>query len=344
MSISPDQQPAPIRRCGYSRCGQQLEYDGRGRPPEYCSDRRWPDGRTCRQLAATERAAERTVGLDTLLEAFRATGERFAPAAQTLQQQLAELLHALDEVREAALARMTTAEQAAADAATATTTAEQTRDQALQIAQSARQERDQAISDRDQATVAAEQTRKNAETVRAEAETRVEAAWRAVAEADHARGTAEAAAASQAASAAENAQKRQEAEDRAVAADARVTALADQLAASGSRIRELMTILDQSRVEHDAAASRAEAALAAAQERSAAAVQRAETAERDLGISQQQRDTAEHALTDTRSDLAAALAARDEARARAVSAEKRLDLVITALGHAATQEGSSTSQ
>ncbi|MBT8224088.1 MAG: hypothetical protein HKP61_04640, partial [Dactylosporangium sp.] len=67
-AIATESQP---RRCGYSQCGQALDYDGRGRPPEYCADRRWPDGRTCKQLAAAERAGERAVGLEVPLETFR---------------------------------------------------------------------------------------------------------------------------------------------------------------------------------------------------------------------------------------------------------------------------------
>src|SRR5215468_5059316 len=68
------------RVCGYSQCGAALEYDGRGRPPEYCADRRWPpDNKTCKQMAAAERAGERAAGLDAPLADFRATAERFAP-------------------------------------------------------------------------------------------------------------------------------------------------------------------------------------------------------------------------------------------------------------------------
>src|SRR5690606_40843485 len=58
------------------RCGRPLAYDGRGRPPEYCPDRRWADGKTCKQMAAAERAAERAAGLEMPLETFRAAGER----------------------------------------------------------------------------------------------------------------------------------------------------------------------------------------------------------------------------------------------------------------------------
>ena len=72
------------RYCGYAECGQALDYDGRGRPPEYCQDRRWADGRTCRQLAAAQRAAERAAGLEAPLEAFRAAEQRSAQRPLTL--------------------------------------------------------------------------------------------------------------------------------------------------------------------------------------------------------------------------------------------------------------------
>src|SRR2546423_3061361 len=66
---------------GYSQCGEPLEYDGQGRPPEYCRDRRWPGGRTCKQLAAAERAGERAAGLDAPLDTFRASTDRLLAAA-----------------------------------------------------------------------------------------------------------------------------------------------------------------------------------------------------------------------------------------------------------------------
>src|SRR2546423_9266675 len=69
---------ADERRCGYSQCGEPLEYDGQGRPPEYCRDRRWPGGRTCKQMAAAERAGERAAGLDAPLDTFRASTDRLA--------------------------------------------------------------------------------------------------------------------------------------------------------------------------------------------------------------------------------------------------------------------------
>jgi hypothetical protein len=73
----PDRPPVrlqPLRRTD--------PYSGQGRPPEYCPDRRWDGNRTCKQLAAAERAGERAAALELPLESFRHAGERFVPAAQ----------------------------------------------------------------------------------------------------------------------------------------------------------------------------------------------------------------------------------------------------------------------
>lgn len=323
------------RRCGFTQCRQPLEYDGRGRPPEYCPDRRWPDGRTCRQAAAAERAAERATGMDVTLDAFRAAGERFLPAAQTIGQRLAEVVSAVDQVRDGALARTTAAERAASDALTQAKTADEAResalaerDRALAAAAAATAARDQAAADRDEAIAAAARADQRAEAARSDAESRVAAAWRAVADADHARGVAETEAATQATSATEHAQRREEAERRAAAADTRVTTLADQLAEATTRIRNLSAAADQARAEREAAGAR----LAASEER-------AEIAERKLAASRDRHVAAERVAESLRGDLAsrraevaAAIAGRDEARARAAAAENRLDLLITAVG------------
>src|SRR5690349_2987798 len=93
-----------VRRCAYTRCAEPLPYSGQGRPPEYCPDRRWDGNRTCKQLAAAERAGERAVALDVPLEAFRQAGERFVPAAEALARQLGEVVTAIGTVRDGALA------------------------------------------------------------------------------------------------------------------------------------------------------------------------------------------------------------------------------------------------
>src|SRR4051812_28840522 len=100
------------RRCGYSQCGEPLEYDGQGRPPEYCRDRRWPGGRTCKQMAAVERAGERAAGLDAPLDTFRASTDRLVAAAGPLAEHLTAVLAAVTGVRDGALTRVGDAERA----------------------------------------------------------------------------------------------------------------------------------------------------------------------------------------------------------------------------------------
>ncbi|MBN1173751.1 MAG: hypothetical protein JXA67_16385, partial [Micromonosporaceae bacterium] len=148
------------RTCGYSRCGRILRYDGRGRPPEYCADRRWPDGRTCKQLAAAERAGERAIGLDLPLEAFRAVSDRLQPVAEGLARQLVEVSEAVGQVRDGALARIAEAERAATEAIEAVRGAEAQRDQAL-AAQRA------ADDDAAQAAAAAEEAQQRAAAAQA---------------------------------------------------------------------------------------------------------------------------------------------------------------------------------
>ena len=148
----PAHQPEPASRtryCGYHACGQPLAYDGRGRPPEYCPDRRWPGGRTCRQMAAAERAAERAAGLATPLDTFRALSDRLADTAAPLVRQLTELLDAVTQVRDDALARMQEARQAEA-------AAEQRAREACEAAERAEQARRAAEADRDAALAQAE--------------------------------------------------------------------------------------------------------------------------------------------------------------------------------------------
>lgn len=172
------------RHCGYTPCGRPLPYDGRGRPPEYCSDRRWPDGRTCKQMAAAERAGERAVGLDAPLEAFRGAADRFLPTAGDLAQRLTELLDTVGAVRDGALAAIGEAERSAATATTTAQLADRDRDRAIA-------ERDRAIADRDRARLAAQDADTRADQARAEADTRVQAAWAKATDADHARGVAD---------------------------------------------------------------------------------------------------------------------------------------------------------
>src|SRR5437763_11908494 len=104
--------PAGARVCGYSQCGNTLDYDGRGRPPEYCPDRRWPGDKTCKQMAAADRAGERAAGLDAPLDTFRASTDRLVAAAGPLAEHLTAVLTAVTAVRDGALTRVGDAERA----------------------------------------------------------------------------------------------------------------------------------------------------------------------------------------------------------------------------------------
>jgi hypothetical protein len=175
--------------CGYHQCRAELEYDGRGRPPEYCPDRRWPpDNKTCKQMAAAGRAGERATGLDAALDDYRASTDRLIAAAGPLVRQLTDALTAVAAVRDGALARVSTAEQAALDAA------QRVRDAEEVTSRSQRAQR-AADADRDRARATAHDADLRAATARDDADRRVQEALRLVAAHEHGRGQAEATAA-----------------------------------------------------------------------------------------------------------------------------------------------------
>ncbi|TWH62291.1 hypothetical protein [Micromonospora olivasterospora] len=130
----------PVLRCRYTACRAELAYSGRGRPPEYCPDRRWPGGKTCKQLAADERAAELAAGLDVPLAAYRDATARVLPAVQALSGELAAVVEAMRAVDGSAVARIAEAEAAAVAAVERAQTAEAERDKAVRDAGTARAE------------------------------------------------------------------------------------------------------------------------------------------------------------------------------------------------------------
>ncbi len=188
------------RTCGYSDCSQPLNYHGIGRPPEYCTDRRWPAddpaGKTCKQMAAQERSAQRAVGLDLLLASYHASAATVVPVAETLLERLTHLLTKTANLGEGALAAVATAEAAAANAIERATTADADAVRARRAETAAIAARDHAISDATNATNAAREAR-------AAADAQVKTALADVADAQHARGIAEANASAAARAAAE---------------------------------------------------------------------------------------------------------------------------------------------
>jgi chromosome segregation ATPase len=330
-----------VRHCGYVHCTRELPYEGRGRPLEYCQDRRWPGDRTCRQMAAAERMAERAAGLDAPLDAFRAASDRLAMVASPLARQLAELVDAVKGVQDGALTRMRDSEQSSQLAAAQARAAQDATGQARRAQQAAE-------ADRDRARAAAAEADQRAVAARTEADEQIRRAWRRVADADHARGQAETAAAAASQAQAEETARREAAEQRATLTEAELRtlrALLDTERATTAQLRDqladttrragaaeaattgLRTELAQVRGERDAAGDRIAALKAEL---------RAAAADRDVSR------TAAAQLTGERDQLRHALdGARDTtiaAQRRAERAEARLDQLIASLP-AATSHG-----
>ncbi|HTM70113.1 MAG TPA: hypothetical protein VL118_04440 [Luteimonas sp.] len=177
------------RICGYSECRRPLNYHGLGRPPEYCTNRRWPEedpaGKTCKQMAAQERTAQRAVGLDLLLTSYHASTATLVPVAETLLERLTDLLAKTADLGEGALAAVTTAEGAAVTAVERASAAEADAVAARRAETTATAARDRAIADQTAATNAAREAR-------AAADEQVRAALADIADAQRARGIAEA--------------------------------------------------------------------------------------------------------------------------------------------------------
>lgn len=330
---------ALTRTCGYSQCDQPLPYDGRGRPPEYCPDRRWPDGRTCKQLAGAERAAGRAAGLAGPLDTFRAAGDRLAAVASPLARQLAELVEAVTAVRDGALARVGEAERSAQLAGEQVRAEQERADLAQRGQRSAESAQRAAEADRDRARTAAVEAEQRAVAVRQHADEQTRLAWQRVAEADHARGQAEAAAAAAAEAQAEQAGRRELAEQRAAAAEAE---LRDALVGRDADRASLAGLRDQlaasyAAAEQAATAAASELARARTQTEAAQSERDGLRAEREAQRAEVARLTAERA--ELRQALAAAQQAGEAAARRAEAADHRLDQLIASLAPAPAATG-----
>src|SRR5438309_1801816 len=141
---------AGARRCGYSQCGLPLPTrEGRGPKWRYCRDpeRTWgPDHKTCREMAAAERAGRQAVGVDAALATAAGETRRREDAEQAAATAAAEarvLRDDLDAVRSAEAALRTHLAETTARADHAETQATQTREQLHTVrAQAAAAERD----------------------------------------------------------------------------------------------------------------------------------------------------------------------------------------------------------
>jgi chromosome segregation ATPase len=323
-----------VRTCAYQKCGQPLMYDGRGRPPEYCSDRRWAQGRFCKQMAAADRAAERASGLEVPLETFRTAGERLVNVASPLARQLTELVSAIQSVQDGALSRIAEAERSAAESSERAQAAESRAQRAERACQAA--EADQQRSEE-----AAEQAQRQAEQARREADEATQRAWQQVAGADHARGRAEAATESANRAHADEADRRRAAEQRATDVEAQLHGVRQQLdteRATSAQLRDQLHAAQArvERVEADGADLRRQL------ERLAAALKQ-RTSERDeahqrAGIAEEQARAATDSERGLRTEVARLCGELDRLgrdltveTQRAQRAEGRLDELIAVL-------------
>ncbi|UMP04878.1 response regulator receiver protein [Amycolatopsis sp. EV170708-02-1] len=88
-------------RCGFRKCREPLPPPGPrgGRPYEFCPDRTWPGGKSCKQLAAAEQALREALGDDAVPSAaLLDAGQAFDQAAAALTDPLRTLSNALDAV------------------------------------------------------------------------------------------------------------------------------------------------------------------------------------------------------------------------------------------------------
>lgn len=240
-----DEPPA----CRYTVCGRSLTYAGRGRPPEYCPDRRWqPGNKTCKQMAAEQRDAELAAGLDVPLQAYRATSERVLPAVESLAALLSGLAEATRAVQSGALVRVQEAEQVAVDVVQRAQTAEAERDRATRAERTALAEAEAAK----EATRTAERRARDAEKSAADVRHQ---AWRDVAAAEHAQGQAESAANERALAVLEEKERRQEAQAQAADLAGQLKTVRTELASAQAETRAA----DKARAAADARADRAEA-------------------------------------------------------------------------------------
>lgn len=155
-------------RCGFRRCREPLPPPGPrgGRPYEFCPDRVWPGGKSCKQLAAAEQHLREALGEAAVpTAALRDAGEAFGSAASAVSEPLRTLANALDSITArlqeevgAAVARAEAAERAVREA-------DRQRDAALAAEAEARQTAQDAV----QKAQAAEQAQSAAEATAEEA-------------------------------------------------------------------------------------------------------------------------------------------------------------------------------
>ncbi|MBN6040064.1 response regulator receiver protein [Amycolatopsis sp. 195334CR] len=220
-------------RCGFRRCRQPLPPPGPrgGRPYEFCPDRTWPGGKTCKQLAAAEQALREALGEDAVpAAALSDAGEAFSTAAAAVTGPLRTLSDTLDAVT----AHLQDEVAVAVDQAEA----------ARQAAAQAAQERDIALeraAEASQAAEAAAATVREAEQAQAVAEATAD-------EAIEARSAAQLAQAKAESATAVITKRAEEATEQAAAQQARVDELTATLSSRGEELATRTAERDAARI------------------------------------------------------------------------------------------------
>ncbi|MFI5564550.1 response regulator receiver protein [Amycolatopsis japonica] len=347
-------------RCGFRKCREPLPPPGPrgGRPYEFCPDRTWPGGKSCKQLAAAEQALREALGDEGVPSAALAdAGQAFDQAAAALTDPLRTLSNALDAVTAHLRAEIAAAVGQADAAHEAAAEADRQRDAALARAaeaEAAAEAAKEAARTAQQAELLAKTTADDAVEARAAAQlaqAKAESATAVIAE--HAQETAEEAAtqrnrADQLASTL--AARGEELATRTAERDAARTALAE----SDERRKTWERLLDTQKRELTAEldAARAQLSDQEARHREALAEQAArETASRtELGNAQTELTAAREQLAAAQLRVAQSQAVHDEVtatlsriRQRALAAADepsvplRHDLLTILLGEDATE-------
>ncbi|MCP2251462.1 hypothetical protein LY13_000190 [Prauserella aidingensis] len=316
-------------RCGFRHCRQPLPPPGPrgGRPYEFCPDRRWPDNKTCKQLAAAEHALRTALGDTDPPTALRDATDTFAEASRQALEPLQTLGSALEDVTARMQEELTAAATRADEADAAAEQARQAQAEAEERAAEAQRLRDEAIAEADRARADADEAQDTAQQATSAAEAAALAQARAEA-------TAEA-----------TAERARTAEDQNKVTRARVDELTERLdqlrgqlaQRTGERDTAQAALEEHRTRSRDLEQSLTERLTAAttqlddAREAQAEASRREQELARRLDEVTAEQRRAEQDIDGVRAELAEVRADAERLRARAADADERCSAVDTVL-------------
>jgi len=138
--------PADQQLCGFARCRQPLPPPGPrgGRPYEFCPERTWPGGRSCKQLANAVDALQEAIGDAGDTAALAGATDEFGTRVENLLGPLHELVAALGTVRGRVESELTDATRRAEEAHERAAEDNGLRHRAEQVAEEARHAEEEA--------------------------------------------------------------------------------------------------------------------------------------------------------------------------------------------------------